>query len=108
MKSIFSIFDQNKGADITAENPIKVEAESYGFEDMCICPDDITGTGSASCCIDRKDFKMWMKNLVMKILFLTSLGMGGQTSPPPPIFKIAVKKLFHIDSELLRSRDSKS
>ena len=70
MKSIFSIFDQNKGADITAENPIKVEAESYGFEDMCICPDDITGTGSASCCIDRKDFKMWMKNLVMKILFL--------------------------------------
>ena len=59
MKSISSIFDQNQGADITSENPIKVEAESFGFEDMCICPDDITGTGSVSCCIDRKDFKIW-------------------------------------------------
>ena len=91
MKSISSIFDQNKGADITSENPIKVEAESYGFEDMCICPDDITGTGSASCCIDRRDFKIWMKTLVMKIfrkqnlsaLFLAKLinqNFGGRSA----------------------------
>ena len=37
---------------------------------------------------------------------LISLGKGGTNVPP--IFKIALKKLFHIDSELLRSRDSKS
>ena len=40
------------------------------------------------------------------IFSLTSLGKGGTNAPT--IFKIALKKLFHIDSELLRSRDSKS
>ena len=40
------------------------------------------------------------------LFFLTSLGKGGgQTSPP--IFKIALKKLFHIDSEWLNSNGLK-
>ena len=42
----------------------------------------------------------------MKNFKLTSLGKGGTNVPPD--FRNSSKKLFHIDSELLRSRDSKS
>ena len=40
--------------------------------------------------------------------WLTSLDMGRTNVPPPPIFRIVLKKLFHIDCEWLNSRDSKS
>ena len=36
--------------------------------------------------------------------FLTSLDVGGTNIPP--IFRIALKKLFHIDCDWLKSRDS--
>ena len=50
------------------------------------------------------------KNLITKktlnqTLVLTSLGKRGKR---PPLFQNSSKKIFHIDSELLRSRDSKS
>ena len=47
----------------------------------------------------RRFDHFWSEKFTIRPFYLefsTSLGMGGQTSPH---FKIALKELFHIDSE---------